>query len=105
MEAGDARKWYPARDKILAALPLLADTIKMSFWEAVPVDELQLALDEIEELHEAATDALRVGRERLEHEKYKAKLTKMKATNGRTDAEVEVIQRKAKTLRRKLIQS
>ena len=60
MEAGDPRKWYPARDKILAALRF-ASTVKMSFWESVPPDELELALDEIEELYEAAGDALAAG--------------------------------------------
>jgi len=105
MEHGDARKWYPARDKILAALPLLTSTVKMAFWESVPPEELELALEEIEELHEAAGDALATGRERLEHEKYKAKIKKLSAQNGRTAAEVEVAERKAKLLSRKLIDS
>jgi hypothetical protein len=29
-----------------------------AFWESVPINELELALDEITELHEAAGDAL-----------------------------------------------
>jgi hypothetical protein len=105
MEHGDSRKWYPARDKILAALPILSDTVRMSFWESVPPGELELALDEIEELHAVAGEALAAGRERLEHEKFKAKIEKMEATNGRTPAELDVVKRKAKKLSSKLIQS
>lgn len=104
LEKGDARKWYPQRDKILAALPLLTSTVKMSFWEAVPVDELELALDEIEELYEAAGEALAAGRERLAHEKLQGKIDKMKQRNGRTAAENEVFERKAEALSKKLIQ-
>lgn len=104
MERGDPRKWYQARDRILAALPLLTNTVRMSFWESVPPEELQLALEEIEELHEAAADALAAGRERLQHEKYKDKIAKMQTDNGRTEAEQEVIKRKAEKLSRKLIQ-
>lgn len=103
MELGDCRKWYPARDQILATVPLLSDTVKMSFWESVPVDELKLALSEIEELYEAAGDALAAGRERLEHEKNKAKIEKLGRTKGRTDPEKEVAARKAEVLGRKLI--
>ena len=105
MEHGDVRKWYPNRDKILAALPLLSNTVRMSFWESVPPDELQLALDEIEELQAAATEALEVGRERLVHEKHKAKIEKLERTDGRTAAEQETAARKANNFRRKLISS
>jgi hypothetical protein len=105
MEPGDCRKWYPARDQILATLPLLSDTMKMAFWESVPLDELQLALDEIEELHEAAGEALAAGRERVEHEKYKSKIEKLERTKGRTAPELDVAARKANHFRRKLIQS
>ncbi len=105
MEPGDPRKWYPSRDKILATVPLLTATIKMAFWESVPIDELELALDEITELHEAAGDALAAGRERLQHEKYKAKIDKLQRTSGRTPAEKEVAARKVDKLNRKLIQT
>ena len=105
MQQGDPRKWHPTRDKILSTLPLLTDTFKMAFWESVPPEELELALDEIEELHQAAGDALAAGRERLQHEKYKAKIDKVQRTHGRTPAEKEVAARKAERLRRKLIQT
>jgi hypothetical protein len=103
MQHGDVRKWYPNRDKILAALPLLSNTVRMSFWESVPPDELRLALDEIEELHAAAAEALEAGRERLRHEKHKTKIEKLERTNGRTVAEQDTAARKAENLRRKLI--
>jgi hypothetical protein len=105
MEPGDCRKWYPARDQILATLPVLSDTLKMAFWESVPLDELKLALDEIEELHDASGEALAAGRERMEHERRKAKVEKLSAKNGRTRAEQETADRLAENLRRKLIQS
>lgn len=105
MEQGDCRKWYPARDKILATVPLLSDTLRMAYWESVPLDELKLALDEIQELHEVAGDALAAGRQRMEHEKYKAKIAKMTPTSGRTGPEKENSERLKKNLRRKLIQS
>lgn len=104
LQQGDCRKWYPARDQILATLPLLSSTIKMAFWESVPVEELELALDEIEELHEASGEALAAGRERLEHEKYKAKIEKIQRTKGRTSAEKDVAAQKAEVLSRRLIQ-
>lgn len=105
MEQGDCRKWYPARDQILASLPLLKDTVKMAFWESVPVQELELALGEIEELHDAAGEALAAGRLRLEHEKNKAKIEKLARTEGRTPAEKAVAARKAEGLRRRLIET
>jgi hypothetical protein len=104
MEWGDCRKWYPARDQILATLPLLSDTLRMAFWESVPLDELHLALEEIEELHEAAGEALTAGRERVEHERYKAKIQKLEKTEGRTTAEQETAAQKADLFRRRLIQ-
>ncbi len=105
MEPGDPRRWHPDRDKILAALPLLTRTIKMAFWESVPIDELELALDEITELYEAAGGALAAGRERLQHEKYKAKIDKLQRTSGRTPAEKEVAAQKVEKLSQKLIQT
>jgi len=105
MQPGDCRKWYPARDEILATLPLLARTLEMAFWESVPVEELALALDEIEELHEAAANALAAGRERLQHERNKEKIEKLERTRGRTAAEREVAAQKREVLRRKLIQT
>ena len=103
LERGDVREWHPTRDKILAALPVLTNAVKMAFWETVPPDELHLALDEIEELRDAAEEALAAGRERLQHEKTKAKIGKMENRNGRTDAENEVFSRKAERLREKLL--
>jgi len=103
MEPGEARKWHPTRDTLLAVLPVLSNTIKMAFWESVPAEELQLALDEIEELHEAAGAALAAGRERMEHERYKAKIEKLQRTSGRTPAEKDTAARKAEQLRRKLL--
>lgn len=105
MEPGDPRKWYPNRDKILAAVPLLTGAIKMAFWECVPAHELELALDEITELYETAGDALAAGRERLQHEKYKAKIEKLQRTRGRTAAEKEVAAQKVEKLSQKLIQT
>jgi hypothetical protein len=104
MEQGDPRRWHPVRDKVLATLPLLTETVRMALWESVPVAELELALEEIEELHQATDAALAAGRERLQHEKNKAKIAKLQRTAGRTPAEKEVAARKADALRKKLIQ-
>lgn len=103
MEDGDCRKWYPVRDQILATLGTLSQTIQMAFWKSVPPDELELALEEIEELHQAAGEALAAGRERLEHEKQRSKIEKLRATDGRTVAERETAERLASKLSRKLI--
>jgi hypothetical protein len=103
MEDGDCRKWYPVRDQILATVGALSQTIQMAFWKSVPLDELELALEEIEELYEAAGEALAAGRERLEHEKQKSKIEKLRATDGRTVAERDTAERLASKLRRKLI--
>ncbi|HEX5989825.1 MAG TPA: hypothetical protein VFY75_06415 [Solirubrobacterales bacterium] len=103
MEDGDCRKWYPVRDQILATLGPLSQTLEMAFWKSVPPDELELALEEIEELHEAAGEALAAGRERLEHEKHKSKIAKLQATEGRTASEKDTAHRLAEKLSQKLI--
>lgn len=103
MEDGDCRKWYPVRDQILATLGPLTQTVEMAFWKSVPPDELELALEEIEELHEASGEALAAGRERLEHEKHKSKIEKLQATKGRTGPERDTANRLADKLSRKLI--
>ncbi len=103
MEDGDCRKWYPVRDQLLATLGPLTQTLEMAFWKSVPPDELELALEEIEELHDAAGDALAAGRERLEHEKHKSKIEKLQATEGRTAPERDTANRLADKLSRKLI--
>jgi hypothetical protein len=103
MEDGDCRKWYPVRDQILATVGPLAQTLEMAFWKSVPPDELELALKEIEELHEATSEALAAGRERLQHEKHKSKIEKLQATEGRTAPERETAHRLADKLSRKLI--
>jgi len=103
MEDGDPRKWYPVRDQILSTVGLLAHALDMTFWKTVPPDELELALDEIEELHEAAGEALAAGRERLEHEKHKSKIEKLRVTDGRTNPERDTAHRLADKLSQKLI--
>jgi hypothetical protein len=103
MEKGDVREWHQVRDQILATLGLLARTVKVSFWKSVPPDELELALSEIEELHEATGEALAAGRERIEHERQKSKIEKLRATNGRTAAERDTADRLTKKLSDKLI--
>jgi hypothetical protein len=103
MEEGDFREWHPVRDQILSTLGVLSRALKMTFWKSVPPDELELALAEIEELHEATGEALAAGRERLEHEKQKAKIEKLQATSGRTASERDTADRLTKKLRTKLI--
>jgi hypothetical protein len=103
MEDGDCREWYPARDQILAAYGPLAQFVRMAFWEAVQPDELELALKEIEELHEATGEAAEVGRERMKHEKHKSKIEKLRSTKGRPEPEKETAHRLADNLNRKLI--
>lgn len=103
MEEGDFREWHPVRDQILSTLSVLSRALKMTFWKSVPPDELELALAEIEELHEATGEALAAGRERLEHEKQKAKIEKLQATSGRTAAERDTANRLTKKLKTKLI--
>ena len=103
MEEGDFREWHPVRDQILSTLGVLSRELKMTFWKSVPPDELELALTEIEELHEATGEALAAGRERLVHEKQKSKIEKLQATSGRTAAERDTADRLAKRLKTKLI--
>lgn len=103
MEDGDFREWHPVRDQILSTLNILSRTLKMTFWKSVPPDELELALAEIKELHEATAEALAAGRERLEHEKQRAKIEKLQETSGRTAAEQETASRLTEKLKTKLI--
>lgn len=103
MEEGDFREWHPVRDQILSTLSVLNRALKMTFWKSVPSDELEMALAEVEELHEATGEVLAAGRERLEHEKQKAKIEKLQATDGRTAQERDTADRLSKKLSAKLI--
>ena len=80
LEQGDCRKWYPARDQILATLPLLTETVKMSLWESVPLDEIEPVLDEIEELHDRQRGRPRRRARAAGPREDKAKIEKMQRT-------------------------
>ena len=104
MEHGDPRRWHPVRDKILATLPLLTETVKMAFWESVPIDELELALAEIEELHEATMPRSPPGASVCSIRRTKPRSTscggQMAARRRRKRS-----RREAEALRKKLIQT
>lgn len=104
MEPGDFRQWHAVRQRVLAQTKLLYRVDKMAFWESAPADELELVLDEVLELRAWCEDVIAAIGERAEHESVKAKVTKLRATNGRTASEQETARRLADRISRKLIQ-
>ncbi|MDQ3741971.1 MAG: hypothetical protein M3389_13615 [Actinomycetota bacterium] len=103
MEAGDFRQWHAARQRVLSQTKLLYKIDKMAFWESAPADELQLVLEEVVELRAWCDDVIAAIGERREHEAVKAKVTKLRATAGRTAPEQETAGRLADKISRKLI--
>jgi hypothetical protein len=104
-EAGEFSGWHRTRKRILEETHLLTQLETMAFWEAVPEDELELVLDEVLELNEWANAAIEAIEERKMDDSTRAKIEKLRATRGRTDAEIETAHRKVESLSAKLIPS
>lgn len=103
MAPGDFRDWHAARQRILSQTKLLTNVEPMAFWEVVPLDELEMILDEVRELRDWTEGVIAAIAERAEHESVKKKIGKLRATDGRTPQEKETARRLEEKLRRKLI--
>jgi len=102
-QQGEFQGWHRTRKRILEETQLLTHIEKQAFWESVPEDELALVLDEILELREWADAAIEAISERQVDDTTRAKIEKLLATNGRTEAEVDTAHRHAARLTAKLI--
>lgn len=104
-ERGEFSRWHRTRKRILEETQLLTQVEQMAFWEAVPADELELALEEVLELREWADAAIEAIDERKADDATRAKIEKLRATSGRTRAEQETAHRHVERLSGKLIPS
>ncbi len=102
-EQGEFSGWHRTRKRILEETHLLVQLEAMAFWEAVPDDELDLVLDEVLELREWTNAAIEAIHERKVDDAARAKIRKLLATNGRSEAEVATARRHAERLGAKLI--
>jgi hypothetical protein len=101
-ETGDYAAWYRVRRRMLECAGLLIDMDKMTFWEAIPEDELDTVVDELGELQQW-TDAVLEGiGQRYSGDRLRAKIAALRETNGRTPAEIETGSRLAAKLEGKL---
>ena len=87
-QRGEFSGWHRTRTRILEETHLLVQLETMAFWEVVPDDELALVLDEVLELREWANAAIEAINERKTDDATRAKIMKLRATTGRTEAEV-----------------
>lgn len=102
-QSGQFSGWHRTRKRILEETQLLTQLEPMAFWEAVPEDELDLVLDELLELREWVNAVIEAIHERKADDATRAKIEKLLATSGRTEAETETYRRHAATLSAKLV--
>jgi hypothetical protein len=101
-ETGDYAVWYRVRRRLLECVGLLIDMDKMTFWKAIPDDELDAIVDELAELQQW-TDAVLEGiGQRFSDDRVRAKIAALRETSGRTRAEIETASRLASKLEGKL---
>jgi hypothetical protein len=104
-QQGEFQGWHRTRKRILEETQLLTHIERQAFWESVPEDELALVLDEILELREWADAAIEAIGERNADDATRAKIEKLVATNGRTEAEEDNARAAVNRLSAKLIPS
>jgi hypothetical protein len=102
-ERGEFSRWHRTRKRILEETQLLAQVEQMAFWEAVPADELELVLEEVLDLRDWADAAIEAIGERQADDATRAKIDKLRATNGRTSAEEETARKHVERLSGRLI--
>jgi hypothetical protein len=97
-ETGDYAVWYRVRRRLLECVGLLIDMDKMTFWEAVPEDELDTIVDELGELQQWSEAVLEGIGQRYTDDRLRAKIAALRETRGRTPAEIETASRLANKL-------
>jgi hypothetical protein len=102
MELGDYGHWHAARKRIIELKKLVVQAEKMSFWEAAPEDERELVLGELLDLQGHTEDAIAALKMRTDDDAIRAKIAKLRTTNGRTPAEADTSRRLANRLEEKL---
>jgi hypothetical protein len=102
-QRGEFSGWHRTRTRILEETHLLVQLETMAFWEVVPDDELALVLDEVLELREWANAAIEAINERKTDDATRAKIMKLRATTGRTEAEVATARHHVERLSARLI--
>jgi hypothetical protein len=102
MEAGDYEHWYRVRRRILELTQIVVQAERMAFWEVAPDDERALVIGELRVLQTATKDTIAALRMREGDDATREKIEKLRATNGRTAAEVATGHRLASKLEEKL---
>jgi hypothetical protein len=102
MEPGDYGHWHAARKRIIELKKLVVQAEKMSFWEAAPEDERELVLGELLDLRGRTEDAIAAFKMRSDDDATRAKIAKLRTTNGRTPAEADTSRRLASRLEERL---
>jgi hypothetical protein len=101
-ETGDYAIWYRVRRRLLECAGLLIDMDKMTFWDAIPDDELDTIVDELGELQQWTEAVLEGIGQRYSDDRLRAKIAALRETSGRTPAEIETASRLASKLEGKL---
>ena len=101
-ETGDYAIWYRVRRRLVECVGLLIDMDKMTFWEAIPDDELDTVVDELGELQRWTEAVLEGIGQRYSDDRLRAKIAALRETSGRTPAEIETASRLAGKLEAKL---
>jgi len=101
-ETGDYAVWYRVRHRLLECVGLLIEMDKMTFWKAVPDDELDTVVDELAELQQWTEAVLEGIGQRYTDDRLRAKIAALRVTTGRTPAEIETAARLATKLEGKL---
>lgn len=102
-ERGEFSSWHRVRKRLLEETQLLTQLETMAFWEAVPEDELTMALDEVLDLREWVDAVIEAVHDRKSDDATRQKIKKLLATRGRTGAEIETARRHASRLEAKLM--
>jgi len=98
MEKGDFADWYTCRRRIVELTALLTTVEPMTFWEASPDEDLLLIGQELAELERWAERVLDALDARQADDAMRAKIAKLRNTEGRTPNEAEAFRHKADRL-------
>jgi hypothetical protein len=100
-EHGDYSEFYRVHRRVLELGEYVRLQItKMAYWKAAPKDDLAQVATELVALREAIDEAMMCLKERADDDDLLAKIEKLEATDGRTEAEAQSFKAAAQRLRR-----
>jgi hypothetical protein len=98
LKPGSHSDFYHCRDRLLELTVLLARIEPMVFWEAAEGADLDELYDDLSGLGDWLDRITRAIDQRRDYDGKRAKIAKLRATNGRTSAEAKAYRRKADDL-------